>query len=145
MNLRHQVVLAGASDVAKQIGPNATNAEVRVELALGAGAGPKVLAAPPNTPLSAILSPDALAHNPQWANMTTGQFLTDAETKYGNDKFDASSGAQPVVVAPVRAYKPGDDFSQWEADAYTQAKSNAQTLSQGDPVKAAKIYEWSKQ
>lgn len=50
---------------------------------LGAGGAQKVLSAPPDTPMSALVSPDVIKANPQLAQMRQGDFVRWASGKAG--------------------------------------------------------------
>lgn len=71
---------------------------------LGPGDIQKLMAAPSDTPMSKIVSADAVARNPQFAKQTAGQLMGQAAAKYGVNKVDVSQpwnaggGATPVVA-----------------------------------------------
>ncbi|MEP6827743.1 MAG: hypothetical protein ABJA10_06685 [Aestuariivirga sp.] len=66
---------------------------------LGPGGAVKALKADPNTPLSALLDPDAIRANPQLASMTAGGVRAWADKKMGMAL--APQGQPPVAQAPV--------------------------------------------
>jgi hypothetical protein len=72
---------------------------------IGAQGAIGVMQANPATPLTRILSPDAIAANPSWANQTAGAFRGSATFRYGNAPVDLSGNAGapqgPIVGKPV--------------------------------------------
>jgi hypothetical protein len=58
----------------KRAGLPATNANLHASHILGAPTAPQVLAAPDDMPMARLISPAAIAANPQIAQMTAGQF-----------------------------------------------------------------------
>lgn len=67
----------------------------------------KVLGSPPDTPLAKVVSAQALAANPQFAHMTTGQASAQAFQTYGLNNVDlnqpAAAAAPPTQIAPGSA------------------------------------------
>lgn len=68
---------------------------------LGAGGASKVLGGDPNSPVSAYVSPETIAANPQLANMTVGQFTQWANEKGGNSAggYAPPASEQPQQIA----------------------------------------------
>jgi hypothetical protein len=65
---------------------------------LGAGGAQKVLSASPDTPMTALVTPDVIQANPQLAQMTQGDFVQWASGKAGGGTpMQAAQAEQPVT------------------------------------------------
>ena len=84
----------------KAYGLDATPGNLYAAHFLGAGDAPRVLQAPENTALSALLSPKVLEANPSIARMNAGQFKRWAAGKGGGGA--APQGQQPANGLPPR-------------------------------------------
>lgn len=69
----------------------------------GAGGATKVLQAPPGTPVSAVLSPEAMAANPFLQGMTTDQLAQWANSKVGGGAAPSIAPIVPNASKPFEA------------------------------------------
>ena len=76
----------------------ATPAELSLAHQFGAAGAAKILTAPPGTSVAAIL-PDAVAANPQWAKITTGDIVSQANNAYNSD--GGGDGASTMAGSPA--------------------------------------------
>lgn len=111
-NLSNQVAIDYANEnapVLTQAGLPANASTLKMAHALGPDAAVRTLEAPENTPMARILSPDAMAKNPQYANMTNSQLIGNTVARFGVGQVAGVGGAPaaPAAAGGGGASPPG--------------------------------------
>ena len=88
---------------------------------LGAGGATKVLNAPADTPMAALVSPQVIAANPQMANQTNTQFINGLAKKMGQANL---AGPNPATTQPTQVSAQPTQTPAPPATAPTAAASN---------------------
>lgn len=111
-NLSNQVAIDYANEnapVLTQAGLPANASTLKMAHALGPDAAVRTLEAPENTPMARILSPEAMAANPQYANMTNSQLIGNTVARFGVGQVAGVGGAPaaPAAAGGGGARPPG--------------------------------------
>jgi hypothetical protein len=96
----------------EQNGIQATPALLYSAHHFGAGAAVKFAKASPDTPLTAILSPEAIAANPHLADLTVGQARANQERRFADVAMPGQppqQQPQQTAAAPAQAPQSGDE------------------------------------
>jgi hypothetical protein len=108
-DLTRQYARENAEGLSRQ-GVLASDAVLSLAHAVGPAGAASIIAAPSASPIRELLSPEAIAANPQFATLTAGSLRQWAANRIG-----AEAGAPPVQVPARRPVDPvlgpGEDFS----------------------------------
>jgi hypothetical protein len=88
----------------KILGRDPSNAELQLSVAIGASAASHAVMAGADTPVDQVLSPEAVAANPQWRGMTVAQLMQSV-----NNPPKGGGGRGPVIAATTSQPVTGGD------------------------------------
>jgi hypothetical protein len=123
----------------KTLGRDPSDEELQLSIAIGAGAAAKAIQAGPNTPISSVLSPEAMARNPQWAGMTVAQ-VTDA---VNNPHGGSGGGTQTAGPGAGTGSASPTDLSA--GTLFAQAMKRIDDLAASQPAMWQRLREMQQQ